>query len=150
MIRLLLLGHQKVQQNDGLVSMQWLTKLKNLYDKIVEKGIAFHEKLDVFKKPSRGRIKRRPGHNLLLRLKNRADDVLRFLNNPEVPFTNNWAEQSLRMIKVKQKVSGCFRTFDGAKNFLIVRSYTATAQKQGFKIIDVLTCAFQGTPLAFA
>jgi transposase len=150
MIRLLLLGHQKIQQNDGNISMQWLTSFKNLYDKIIEKAIAFHEKLDAFKKPSRGRIKRRPGHNLLLRLKNRVDDVLRFLNNPKVPFTNNGAEQSLRMIKVKQKVSGCFRTFDGAKNFLIVRSYTATAQKQGFKIIDALMYAFLGTPLALA
>ena len=105
--------------------------------------------LGVLKKPKRGRVKRRPGHNLVLRLQKYDEDVLRFLSNPEVPFTNNQAEQSLRMIKVKQKISGCFRTIEGANKFLTVRSYTATTQKQGIKTLEALTHVFQGTPYSF-
>ena len=118
-----------------------------MYDRIIEAGLSFHDKLGILNKPSRGKIKRRPGHNLLLRLRNFSSDVLRFLDDSNVPFTNNQAEQALRMIKVKQKISGCFRTFDGAKDFFAIRSYTATAQKQGYNILDALTYAFNGTPL---
>jgi len=150
MRRLLLVGHRFAEQKRLDINSQWLARFKKLYDQIIIRGLSFHENLGVFKKPSRGRIKRRPGHNLLLRLKNRSDDVLRFLSNPEVPFTNNQAEQALRMIKVKQKISGCFRTLEGAKNFLTVRSYTATAKKQGFKTLDALTCVFQEAPLLLA
>ena len=149
MWRLLLLANRFAQQNEHGIPIEWLARLKNLYDQIILRGLAFHEKIGVLSKPKRGRVKRRPGHNLLLRLKKRSDDVLRFLHEPQIPFTNNQSEQALRMIKVKQKISGCFRTFEGARNFLTVRSYTATAQKQGFTILDALTRAFQGTPLSF-
>ena len=113
-----------------------------LHERIIRDGLDYHENLVPLKKPSRGKTKRRPGHNLLLRLCNRADDVLRFLYNPDVPFTNNLSEQSLRMIKVKQKISGCFRTIGGAKMFLAIHSYTATAKKQGLNIINSLICTF--------
>ena len=83
-----------------------------------------------------------------MRLKNKADYILRFLTDSEVPFTNNLAECSIRMVKVKQKVSGCFRTFEGASNFLTVRSFTATAQKQGIKPLDALASIFQATPIS--
>jgi len=63
-----------------------------------------------------------------------------------VPFTNNLAEQAVRMPKVKQKVSGCFRTPVGAKTYSIIRSYCATMQKQGAKIFDSLVAAFKGSP----
>lgn len=147
MARLLLFGHNFAQQKRHDITLEWLERFKRLFDQIVCKGLAFHEKLGVLKTPPRGRIKRRPGHNLLLRLQNRADDVLRFLHDQNVPFTNNQSEQALRMIKVKQKVSGCFRTKKGAGDFLTIRSYTATAQKQGFKILDALTSVFRGEPL---
>ena len=71
------------------------------------------------------------------------------MHDHEVPFTNNLSEQSLRMVKVKQKVSGGFRTFDGAKDFLAVRSYTASAQKNGVNVFDALSKAFQGNPFNF-
>jgi transposase len=129
MIRLLLFGHVKVQQDPQNITDDWLSRFRKIYDNIIASGLLLHENLGLLSKPKRGRVKRRPGHNLLLRLKNRSDDTLRFLYNLDVPFTNNAAEQSLRMIKVKQKVSGCFRTTDGAKDFLTVRSYTATAKK---------------------
>ena len=150
MIRLLKLGCRVAQESPQSITMKWLTKFKKLYDLIISKALFYHENLGVLKKPKRGRIKRRPGHNLVLRLQKHDEEVLRFLSNPEVPFTNNQAEQSLRMIKVKQKISGCFRTIEGADKFLTVRSYTATAQKQQIKIIDALIDAFRGTPLLLA
>lgn len=146
MTRLLLLGWAKKNQDPQNITDDWLARFRKLYAKIVAMGISFHAVLEPLKKSSRGKIKRRPGHNLLLRLNNRADDTLR----PNVPFTNNSTEQSLRMVKVKQKISGCFRTFCGAKHFLRVRSYTATAQKQEVEIIDALRNAFTGSPLKFS
>jgi len=150
MVRLLKLGHAKVHRDPQNITAHWLTKYRALYDKIVTAGIRFHESLEPPRQSNRGRIKRRPGHNLLLRLKDRAADTLRFLYDRNVPFTNNTAEQSLRMIKVKQKVSGCFRTSDGAKQFLNVRSYTATAQKNGVNVFDALTKAFCHEPFDFS
>lgn len=67
-------------------------------------------KLKLDGNPRKGRPPRRIGHNLLLRLSERKPDVLRFLTNPDVPFTNNQAERDARMVKLKQKISGCFRS----------------------------------------
>ncbi len=80
----------------------------------------------------------RAGHNLLLRLQARKEDALRFLANPAVPFTNNQAEQDARMAKLKQKISGGFRSQKGAEDFAIIRSFISTAKKQGWNIIQAL------------
>jgi transposase len=72
------------------------------------------------------------------------DDVLRFMTDPGVPFTNNLAEQAVRMPKVKQKVSGCFRTLAGAQSFCTIRSYLDTLRKQGANLFHALTQTFQG------
>ena len=88
-------------------------------------------------------MKRRVGHNLLLRLHNFQDDVLRFLSEPDVPFTNNQAERDLRMMKCKQKVSGGFPAFDFAVAFANIRSFLSTASKQGFNLLEVITAALQ-------
>jgi transposase len=85
----------------------------------------------------RGRPQRRTGHNLLLRLTTRKDDVLRFL--PAVPFTNNEAERDGRMMKVRQKISGGFRSQNGASDFAVIRSLIATAKKQGWNVLNTLT-----------
>lgn len=115
-----------------------------LYDRILEKGIDYHESLEPLKKGKRGRQKKRVGHNLLLRLKERKDDVLRFLSDPHVPFTNNLAEQDLRMMKVKMKISGGFRTLQGAKTFCTIRSFTSTCRKQGINIFQAIAQANTG------
>jgi transposase len=65
--------------------------------------------------------------------------VLRFLTDPAVPFTNNEAERDGRMMKVRQKISGGFRSEQGARDFAIIRSLIATAKKQGWNIIQALT-----------
>jgi transposase len=92
----------------------------------------------------RGRTRQSFPVNLLRRLRDHADDVLRFTRHPCVPFSNNLAEQAIRMPKVKQKVSGCFRTAEGAAAFCTIRSYLATLHKQGFDLLQSLTLSFQG------
>ena len=104
-------------------------------------GLAFHEAQpppSEKKGKRRGPQRRRTGHNLLMRLQSRKEDVLRFLTDPSVPFTNNQAEQDLRMMKVRQKISGCFRTAAGAENFAALRSVLSTARKQGWSLIETL------------
>jgi transposase len=118
----------------GLIAL-----IEQRYDAIIAAGMAFHEAQPTVGKPGKcGRAPRRVGHNLLLRLLTRRQDVLRFLTNLTVPFTNNLAEQDGRMMKVQQKVSGGFRSEDGAKNFAIIRSVLSTARKQGWSLIDTL------------
>lgn len=88
----------------------------------------------------------RDAYNLLRRLRDQRGDVTRYWTDLAVPFDNNQAERDLRMAKLQQKVSGCFRTFAGAKSFCTVRSYLQTAKKQGLQGLDVLTQLFMGTP----
>jgi transposase len=112
-----------------------IDRLITLYDQIIERGLAFHATLPPFGKSGR---KRRVGHNLLLRLKNFKSDVLRFLTTPDVPFTNNLAEQDIRMMKVKQKISGGFRTTRGAEIFALIRGFLSTSRKQNINIFDAI------------
>ena len=86
------------------------------------------------------------GLNLFRRLLHKMDEVLRFMQDLSVPFSNNLAEQDLRMEKVKQKISGCFRMFSGGEISCRVRSYISTARKQGWNIIESLTEAVYGAP----
>lgn len=111
------------------------------YMAILAKGIGLHEGLPplVPKTGSRGRKPRRPGHNLLIRLRDFREDVLRFLTDFEVPFTNNQAEQDLRMMKVRMKISGSFRTIEGAQVFADIRSVISTARKHRLNILEIIT-----------
>jgi len=84
------------------------------------------------------RIKRTDAQNLLLRLDREQADALRFAHDFRVPFTNNLAEQDIRMVKLQQKISGCWRTDQGAQHYLRVRSYISTARKQGHRPLGVL------------
>ena len=94
----------------------------------------------------RGRKKQTKAQNLLDRLENLEEWVLAFLHDFQIPFTNNLAEQDVRMIKVKQNVSGSFRTFEGAQLFAIIRSYISTARKHGRSIFQDLKAAITGNP----
>jgi transposase len=112
-----------------------------VYDAIVARGLAFHEAQPplVRRAGARGRLPRRIGHNLLLRLRDHKDEVLLFISDFAVPFTNNQAERDLRMMKVKMKISGAFRTLTGAKTFVTLRTVLATAHKQGKNLLATLT-----------
>jgi transposase len=112
------------------------------YDAILNEGLAYHGALSPLlreeKAKRRGRKARRTGHNLLARLHSRKEDTLRFLYDPAVPFTNNQAERDARMMKLRQKISGGFRTVEGAEDFAKIRSFISTAKKQGWRVIDAL------------
>ena len=113
------------------------------YDAVLTDGFAFHEAQPTLisaevKARRRGRPPRRVGHNLLLRLSIRKQDVLRFLVEPLVPFTNNLAERDGRMMKLRQKISGGFRSEDGANEFGVIRSLLSTARKQGWDLLQTL------------
>jgi transposase len=120
--------------------------IERRYDAIVAEGLAFHEKQTPLARTvakgsgkTRGRAPRRTGHNLLLRFLTRRSDTLRFLHDPAVPFTNNEAERDLRMMKLRMKISGGFRSPEGAQDFATIRSFISTARKQGWNIIQALT-----------
>ncbi len=118
----------------------------------VRLGLAYHRKLPELatKSPGRGRSKQRPGHNLLERLKTFKTETLRFMTDFDVPFTNNLAEQDLRMMKVRMKISGCFRTLEGAQIFARLRSVVSTARKQGANILKILAASPAQISLALA
>jgi transposase len=126
---------QGVLLKPGLIAL-----FERCYDGILAEGLAFHESQPALAKTGRrGRQPRRVGHNLLLRLSSRKQDVLRFLTDPSVPFTNNLAERDGRMMKLRQKISGGFRSEDGARDFAIIRSVLSTARKQGWNMLQSLT-----------
>jgi transposase len=119
--------------------------IERRYDAVVAAGLAFHDAQPALGRAAgngsgkpRGRVPRRTGHNLLLRLLTRKEDVLRFLREADVPFTNNQAEGDLRMMKVKQKISGGFRSEQGANDFATIRSVISTAKKHGWNVIQAL------------
>lgn len=119
------------------------------YDQIIQQGLSFHDSMaPLVRKSKRGKAARRTGHNLLVRLQNYRDAVLRFLTDPVVPFTNNLAEQDIRMMKCKQKISGGFRTFAGAEQFARIRGFLSTARKQGWNMMAALRKAMMGDELA--
>ena len=91
-----------------------------------------------------GRARRTPAARLLARLDTHRDEVLRLLDDTRVAFDNNQAERDLRMVKLQQKISGCWRTLAGAEAFLVLRSYLATARKHSMNPLAVLGQLFQG------
>lgn len=86
----------------------------------------------------RGRPKQSPQYNFLIRMKEKIDDVLRFITDSFVPFDNNQGERDLRMAKIQQKISGCFRSWQGAKDFCVIRSYLSSIRKNGHSVFKAL------------
>ena len=97
-----------------------------------------HESLPQPAPPGRrGRRKRRRGHNLALRLRDNREGVLRFTRDPAVPATNNEAGRALRPLKVRQKISGSFRSAEGARNQAVLRTVLDTARRQGWNLLEM-------------
>jgi transposase len=128
------------REQDVTLKPRLIALVERRYDAIVADGLAFHEaQPELARIKPRGRPPRRVGHNLLLRLGTHKQDVLRFLTDPRVPFTNNLAERDGRMMKLRQKISGGFRSEEGAQDFAVIRSVLSTARKQGWDILATLT-----------
>lgn len=123
-----------------------IAAFRTLYDAIVGAGEALHPEVEL---PiwQGGRAKQSVPCNLLRRFRKHADAILLFIRDLAVPFTNNVAERAVRMPKVKQKISGCFRTVEGADNFCVIRSCLDTLRKQGHAMLEVLQRAFAGNPI---
>jgi len=130
-----------VEQGQSAVAERISRRIVAVYDAIVLRGLAFHEQQPALgRRPgARGRSARRPGHNLLVRLRDFKTETLRFLFDFAVPFTNNQAEQDIRMMKVKMKISGGFRTRAGAETFATLRSVLSTARKSGWNLLKTLS-----------
>jgi transposase len=136
----------QVSQQTALESAQ-VTQYEQYYRAILEAGSDEESKDPPPASGQRGPKKQRPSKNLLDRLTQYRAETLAFLYDFAVPFDNNLAERDLRMMKVKQKVSGCFRTTGGAHAFCRIRSYISTMKKQGHNVIAALKSVFSGTPL---
>ena len=122
-------------------------KFETRYQNILDKGYnenPLPKKKSTKKK--RGRSKKSKARNLLERLDEHRKEVLAFMYDFKVPFDNNLAERDLRMAKVQQKISGTFRSQDGANAFCRIRSYISTVRKNTVNVIDAIGNAFQGYP----
>ena len=118
------------------------------YEKIIEEGYSENPFVAPKKqKRKRGRIDKPPVINLLERFKKHSQSILRFIQNQVVPFTNNQAERDIRMVKVQQKISGTFRSWNGAEMFARNRSYISTAIKQNQCVYDALVLALKDKPM---
>ena len=115
------------------------------YDEVVKAGREANP-LTAPERNQRGRPKQPPPLNLARRLHDFKGQVLAFMYDFRVPFDNNQGERDIRMVKVKQKVSGGFRTLEGAKRFGRIRGYISTARKHSKNIVEAIRDAFDGTP----
>jgi transposase len=131
---------------DTLLKKQ-IHKFETRYQNILDKGYnenPLPKKKSTKKK--RGRPKKSKARNLLERLDEHRKEVLAFMYDFKVPFDNNLAERDLRMAKVQQKISGTFRSQDGANAFCRIRSYISTTRKNAVNAIEAIVNAFAGTP----
>jgi transposase len=137
--------NQKVKLSGGQMEAIESGKYRKKYRRILkEAGESECPPPKKNKKKKRGRIKRSKSRNLLERLIAYEKDVLRFMDNVIVPFTNNQGENDIRMTKVQQKISGCFRSDKGAEMFCRIRGYLSTCRKQGVRSSLAMELLFKG------
>jgi transposase len=144
MALLLLQAHEIKQDWKGTVPCHILDDIRAAYDEELEAAL---KQTATFHKESQ---QSREGHKLIRVFKARKEEVLLFLTRPDVPFTNNQAEQDIRMVKLRQKISGGFRTLQGAKNMCRIRGFISTCRKQGLNIFQALFDILSDRPLGIS
>lgn len=152
MILFLLAAKQQVEEarqaGETELPIDQIGRIHQLYDTIVTLGFAENPLPEGQPPPAkRGRRKKTKARNLVERFEKREDAVLRFVHDFKVPFDNNLAERDIRMMKVQQKISGCFRSWNGAEQFCHLRSYISTIRKQGLNVWEALGSLFEGDVL---
>ena len=134
-----------VEKGKDFLSYYHYHKFDKKYDELIEQARK-ENPLPKTTEKKRGRKKKGKILALVERLANYKASVCLFIHNFNVPFDNNQAERDLRMIKVKTKVSGCFRTEEGARDYLKIMSYVGTAHKQGYNAYEAIKNAISGHP----
>ena len=139
-------GQQGQPPEGTRLSQAQLVDFDSRYDELLKKGYDANPPPEEPPPKKRGRKKQTKPQNLLDRLRDHKQEVLAYMYDFKVPFDNNQAERDLRMVKLKQKVSGCMRTKEGAALFCRIRSYTSTARKNDCSALDALRMALLGSP----
>lgn len=136
--------HKAKDSDKTQLSQPQIQKFILNYEKIIKSANNYYPPPEKNLKKARGRPKQEKGKNLLDRLSKYQDETLRFLSDFKVPFTNNLAERDLRMIKVKEKISGSFASFKGGEIFCRIRSYISTLKKNNIAVLQGLRDALVG------
>ena len=136
---------EAIANNEASVSCDQLEIFDKQYDEIIKTAYAENPLLETTGK-KRGRKKKGKVLNLIGRLEKYKASVCLFIKNFCVPFDNNQAERDIRMVKVKTKVSGCFRSMEGAQEYLTIMSYIGTARKYGINPYEAIRSGLSGNP----
>jgi transposase len=145
LLRMKTVAEEARAKHQWMIASQTLLPLLDDYDRLLAAADLLHP--HILSPPGkRGRPKQSAARNLLDRLLTRKTQVLTFLLDLHVPFDNNLAERDVRMVKVQQKVSGTFRSCEGAVAFCRIRGYLSTLRKQGLDVLDALFATFSGHP----
>ena len=141
LVKMKVAKEKAIEKGKEKLSKESLYRYRKRFDEIVGKGLEINP-WQPPKVKKRGRPKKTVPRNLIERFRDQADDILRFLFDFKVPFDNNQSEKDLRMMKVKQKISGGFRSINGVKYFTRIRSYIMTARKQSINAFIALNNLF--------
>jgi len=138
----------KCREMNISIDPEKVREFEEIYDTVISEGIEENQPPDNFKKvKKRGKTAQTKAKNLLDRFIVHKEQILRFLNDLRVSFDNNQAERDIRMMKLQQKISGTFRTIEGALAFCRIRGYISTIRKNGMKAMDAILAALNGAPL---
>jgi transposase len=137
---------EEASEGKGCLPSERVGEYERRYEELLEAGHEANPPLLLERKGKRGPPRQSKGKNLVERLEKQRLWVLRYMVDFRVPFDNNQAERDVRMIKVRQKISGSFRTSRGAEMFCRIRGYISTVRKQGKNVLAALESVFTGDP----